>query len=236
MTRVCHVLTEEAGWAQRIALGQLLSKGGRTTEPPVFAVAGTVPRWLEKTRNGGELVRLPALLPFLETAGLSMQMRRRPMDVVHAWDVEAASIAAAASRHHRVPLVIHLHSSPNRQQVKRLRGISSECGASLICSCQIIRRRLVEGGVDDDRCVVVRPGVDFGAITRWKQSPGKAGLGADRDELVVVLGDADPSDRLDAMVGVIIHHQLTATRVRIVPRSEERRVGKECRSRWSPYH
>ena len=23
---------------------------------------------------------------------------------------------------------------------------------------------------------------------------------------------------------------------RLVPRSEERRVGKECRSRWSPYH
>src|SRR5260221_8710574 len=25
-------------------------------------------------------------------------------------------------------------------------------------------------------------------------------------------------------------------RVSIIPRSEERRVGKECRSRWSPYH
>src|SRR3712207_3574344 len=24
--------------------------------------------------------------------------------------------------------------------------------------------------------------------------------------------------------------------IRILPRSEERRVGKECRSRWSPYH
>ena len=23
---------------------------------------------------------------------------------------------------------------------------------------------------------------------------------------------------------------------RSIPRSEERRVGKECRSRWSPYH
>jgi len=22
----------------------------------------------------------------------------------------------------------------------------------------------------------------------------------------------------------------------VIPRSEERRVGKECRSRWSPYH
>ena len=24
--------------------------------------------------------------------------------------------------------------------------------------------------------------------------------------------------------------------ITIIPRSEERRVGKECRSRWSPYH
>ena len=27
-----------------------------------------------------------------------------------------------------------------------------------------------------------------------------------------------------------------SARMIIVPRSEERRVGKECRSRWSPYH
>ena len=28
----------------------------------------------------------------------------------------------------------------------------------------------------------------------------------------------------------------TGNEVDVVPRSEERRVGKECRSRWSPYH
>ena len=28
----------------------------------------------------------------------------------------------------------------------------------------------------------------------------------------------------------------TPTRVKSPSRSEERRVGKECRSRWSPYH
>src|SRR2546425_12423735 len=28
----------------------------------------------------------------------------------------------------------------------------------------------------------------------------------------------------------------TISAVLIIPRSEERRVGKECRSRWSPYH
>ena len=30
--------------------------------------------------------------------------------------------------------------------------------------------------------------------------------------------------------------RFTAITSRTSPRSEERRVGKECRSRWSPYH
>ena len=33
----------------------------------------------------------------------------------------------------------------------------------------------------------------------------------------------------DVQVGLELH-------VRVLVRSEERRVGKECRSRWSPYH
>ena len=32
------------------------------------------------------------------------------------------------------------------------------------------------------------------------------------------------------------HHPVTAVDVIPEKRSEERRVGKECRSRWSPYH
>src|SRR3712207_7120222 len=32
------------------------------------------------------------------------------------------------------------------------------------------------------------------------------------------------------------HHAVTEVDVRARRRSEERRVGKECRSRWSPYH
>ena len=45
------------------------------------------------------------------------------------------------------------------------------------------------------------------------------------------IGDqSSPVDIL--MVGNINHHRLE----RMIRRSEERRVGKECRSRWSPYH
>ena len=33
-----------------------------------------------------------------------------------------------------------------------------------------------------------------------------------------------------------LNDQLLVRREKMAERSEERRVGKECRSRWSPYH
>ena len=54
------------------------------------------------------------------------------------------------------------------------------------------------------------------------------------------------SDRDKDVEILALHHQLAvlqrqlgSNRARFAPedrRSEERRVGKECRSRWSPYH
>ena len=39
------------------------------------------------------------------------------------------------------------------------------------------------------------------------------------------------------VVGVVTVHPETVTlTTELTTRSEERRVGKECRSRWSPYH
>ena len=42
----------------------------------------------------------------------------------------------------------------------------------------------------------------------------------------------DTNDRND----IFVRDTLTNTTTRVSVRSEERRVGKECRSRWSPYH
>src|SRR5256885_3798091 len=58
-------------------------------------------------------------------------------------------------------------------------------------------------------------------VTASPLARARLGLGPD----VAVLGSVarfDPVKRLAALVGAL--------------RSEERRVGKECRSRWSPYH
>ena len=52
--------------------------------------------------------------------------------------------------------------------------------------------------------------------------------------------NADPEDRSSAPIAVIRTDDLENAERDVVRaggvRSEERRVGKECRSRWSPYH
>ena len=49
----------------------------------------------------------------------------------------------------------------------------------------------------------------------------------------VLIADDEPIERMivSRTVEKYFSEELT-----VVSRSEERRVGKECRSRWSPYH
>src|SRR2546426_8809617 len=50
--------------------------------------------------------------------------------------------------------------------------------------------------------------------------------------------DVGSREKLALLVGTLIHgvRQEIRPDTAVVERSEERRVGKECRSRWSPYH
>ena len=71
--------------------------------------------------------------------------------------------------------------------------------------------------------------------------PGRYLSGDDLDGEVIVTIDRvvmesfrDPRTRVETRKPVMYFQR--AKRGLIVNRSEERRVGKECRSRWSPYH
>src|SRR5258707_5137574 len=65
------------------------------------------------------------------------------------------------------------------------------------------------------------PGMHVVAISnRWVERAVSVFRYAGYDDVVV----ADSQRELDDAA------------IRLQPRSEERRVGKECRSRWSPYH
>src|SRR5256885_7131716 len=51
---------------------------------------------------------------------------------------------------------------------------------------------------------------------------------------VVRLDDCKSEETGDRWYRVLVDHHIGSAQV--TQRSEERRVGKECRSRWSPYH
>src|SRR3712207_9247461 len=78
------------------------------------------------------------------------------------------------------------------------------------------------------RQVVAPPDMPFG---RLEQVPGPAPIQADGDRDLLQLVAADDSEAWGTPSDVrglqLLLQEL---------RSEERRVGKECRSRWSPYH
>src|ERR1035438_8051141 len=65
--------------------------------------------------------------------------------------------------------------------------------------------------------------------------PGSVGLEDAAEEFLSTLGAdalmAELQNEFKAKHILPTHRQVAE-----VPRSEERRVGKECRSRWSPYH
>ena len=42
--------------------------------------------------------------------------------------------------------------------------------------------------------------------------------------------------QIGRLISALVEEQITDSTVILFVRSEERRVGKECRSRWSPYH
>src|SRR2546425_12570581 len=107
----------------------------------------------------------------------------------------------------------------------------------------LLQRRLVALFQDmgtDDQIVHVRAHATavsvLGRADDWLAADIERGVDDDRDssapfeltDQVVVERVLSPGDALDPRRVVHMGHRRD--------RSEERRVGKECRSRWSPYH
>ena len=56
------------------------------------------------------------------------------------------------------------------------------------------------------------------------------------EKIPVIVRNLTDEQAVSTMVDVNLHRENILPSERAFARSEERRVGKECRSRWSPYH
>jgi len=178
--------------------------------------------------SGAALIPSRLGLAMLAAPRLRGFLSRRSVDLIHAWGTSAAVAARTASDK---PVVVELFDpAAARRDVKLLRTLALSGRLTVVTSCAIVRRRLIEGGFEADRVVVIRPGVDFARINAYRRGTVRDDLGVARSDTLVCL--VPPATRrggyFEASYAVsVINHVVGAHWVVIPGRSHE--IGRIAR-------
>jgi len=228
MTNICHLFDEAAGWQERIGATHLIERLASDRYRQVIALPGRVAAHL--ALPSCDVRRLPSLpWPALLGGPLFARLfRSLSVDVIHAWGIRAAVTARAASD---APMVVHRFDPVvSAREMKCLRTLASTGRFAVICSAEIVRRRLIEGGLDPAMAVTVRPGVDFGLARRVRRSDMRESLGIAADAHVILLPEpvTKSGGDLDAFWAASLHGYLTGGVKVIVPgpSCEQERIGR----------
>ncbi len=188
MTHVCHLFDDAAGWEQRVALRSLLDR--LPAEHFIHTVATIDPSAAARLSSLNRPMHIfprPIPLDSLAAPLVARFVDRRRIDLVQAWGAHAAAAARAATQR---PLVIELFDpAAALREAKLLRTLARPAGFAIVCSCEIVRRRLIEGGVPPGLCVVIRPGIDFGWINHCRRSPMREQLGVAKSDTLVIVSE-----------------------------------------------
>ena len=185
MTNICHLFDATTGWEQRIAVSQSLDRMPADQHSQVLAT-------IDPTAMRVLACLDPPIRSFPRLAGLNALAaplvarfaRRHRVDLIHAWGPHAAAVAAASG----FPLVLELFDPLlARRHAKLIRALTRSRALAIICSCEFVRRRLIENGVPPDLCVVVRPGVDFAVINSARRGSLREKLGVAADEFLTIV-------------------------------------------------
>lgn len=186
MIRLTHIFDRAAGWEQRVAVGQLFDRlpSDRFSQYAValnrraadalkdsHASVTVIPsRW------GVNTLAAPRLRRFLNETGV---------EVIHTWSAAAAVTARAATDR---PIILELFDPVSaRRDVKIIRTLSESGPLAVAASCQIVRRRLLEGGLAPEHVAVIRPGVDFARINKLRRADLRRRLGVPPDHRIILI-------------------------------------------------
>lgn len=229
MTRIGHLFDASTGWEQRVGVSQLIDRLPRDRFSHVLASLGSCDApardlWAHRMEVLPELrwvgpLSSPVVARFVARSGI---------DLIHAWGVRAGAAARALPR---LPLVIQLYDPLGAAtDVKRLRALARPHGFAVVCSAQIVRRRLIEGGLPADLAVVIRPGVDFSLINRWRGGMLRKKLGVGGNELLTIVPQpvTRSGGQFEAVYAVVLRNHLASDVRVLVPgvSREQRRLAR----------
>lgn len=231
MTKICHLFDGRTGWEQRVGVSFLVDRfPSDRYEHRLVAITPQAQAELEPLHRPIDRIRAYGSLAMTRAPGVARLFAGQRVDMVHAWGVRAAVTARTASNR---ALIVHLFDPATAaEDAKRLRSLATPTGFAVACSCQIVRRRLVEAGLDPALTVVIRPGVDLQLINRCKRSAIRASLGLTDDHFLILLpgpirpgGGQGEAFQAIAMLGTISDEY----RVLIPgPSFEQRRIVRAC--------
>jgi glycosyltransferase involved in cell wall biosynthesis len=188
MTHVLHLFDADCDWEERVGVAQMLDRLDVSQHRQWLASLD--PRVPYANWFADETIdRVPVRFDWAPTStpALNRLISRYRIDVVHAWGMQAAAAAVAVDR--KISLVVgRFNPAVSQREANLLRTISSSTSSfAVACSSGTVRRRLVEAGVPAEKCVVIRPGVDFGAINAAKKNRSlRSDLGVGDDDRLVI--------------------------------------------------
>lgn len=220
-TRICHVFDGQTGWEQRLAVRLLVDRlPADQFQQQLVAIS---PRAILVLRHLDRDIRHLAC-PFLVSISAAPQLgpllAAQGTQIVHAWGVQAALTARIASN---LPVVLHMFDPAVAQHESKLLTTLDRPGKfAIVCSSEVIRRRLVEGGMPLASCPVIRPGVDFELINRFRRGSIRARLGLAPQHVAIAIPPVGHRDvgHLEALWGTMFAgHFLKNARLLVKGRS-----------------
>jgi glycosyltransferase involved in cell wall biosynthesis len=233
MTHIGHLFDGSAGWEQRLGIHLWLKHAppGRYTNSLVAIEPAAMHSLCYLSAPIEVLPSLWGLAALSAPAVVRFASRHR-IDLIHAWGVHAAAAARASTS---TPLIVQLFDPLTAaRNVKLLRVLARKRNFAVACSCGIVRRRLIEGGLPSEVAVVIRPGVDFGVINECRRGSLREQLNMAVHEYVVVL--PEPVTRIggqfEGFWAAALHALLSGDVCIIVPGEsrEQQRIARFARN------
>jgi glycosyltransferase involved in cell wall biosynthesis len=182
MLRVLQLIDRDAGFQNRTAAEQLGRGMGAEFQIALETVHPGMPGILDSYR------RIRHALNF---------------DLVHAFGSAALTVACINGGK-----IIYTPEAPSARAARWLRAIAGHRDIHIVCPTDTMRRYFVERGVPIERCLLIRPGVEFGKIKGRRNDILRGSLGLmPSDHVMLAAGESTRAGnhRLAVWAGSILH-------------------------------